>query len=82
MRFHLRFGRGTLFIAGAAAALLMSSPAPGGQDNTPFRFAVYGDTRDGHAVHRNIVAQIIKANPAFVLQTGDLVHSGYEEAHT
>src|SRR5947209_4409555 len=37
------------------------------------RFAVYGDTRDGEAIHRKIVAQIVKTKPDFVIQTGDLV---------
>src|SRR5689334_18162107 len=46
----------------------------------PFRFVVYGDTRDGHAVHRKIVALIMKNSPAFVIQTGDLVHSGSNES--
>ena len=40
-----------------------------------FRFVVYGDTRDGHEVHRKLVELIMKQNPAFVLQTGDMVHS-------
>lgn len=43
---------------------------------THFRFVVYGDTRNGHAVHRKLVALILKQEPAFVLQTGDLVASG------
>src|SRR5437764_176360 len=46
------------------------------QAAAPFRFAVYGDTRDGHDVHRQVVAQLIRSNPAFVLQTGDLVARG------
>jgi 3',5'-cyclic AMP phosphodiesterase CpdA len=37
------------------------------------RFAAYGDTRDGHEVHRWIVAAVVASNPEFVLQTGDLV---------
>ena len=42
----------------------------------PFRFVVYGDTRDGHAMHRKLVALILKQKPDFVVQTGDLVHTG------
>jgi acid phosphatase type 7 len=65
---------GLLLIAALiAGASFLAPPPPAAQ---PFRFAVYGDTRDGHDAHRNIVAQIIKANPVLVLQTGDLVHSG------
>ena len=40
------------------------------------RFCIYGDTRDGHDVHRKIVALMMKQNPEFILQTGDLVHNG------
>ena len=45
-----------------------------------FRFVVYGDTRDGHAMHRKIVALIMKQKPDFVVQTGDLVHTGSNAA--
>jgi hypothetical protein len=38
-----------------------------------FRFAAYGDTRDGHGAHRDIVAGVMSSHPALVLQTGDLV---------
>jgi 3',5'-cyclic AMP phosphodiesterase CpdA len=41
-----------------------------------FRFAIYGDTRDNHAVHQDIVGKVLSFTPAFVLQTGDLVHDG------
>jgi 3',5'-cyclic AMP phosphodiesterase CpdA len=41
-----------------------------------FRFAAYGDTRDGHDVHRKIVEDVLSFHPALVLQTGDLVHHG------
>lgn len=38
-----------------------------------FRFAAYGDTRDGHGAHRDIVAGVMSSRPSLVLQTGDLV---------
>jgi hypothetical protein len=39
-----------------------------------FQFVVYGDTRTRHDVHRAVIDAILKyANPAFVMQTGDLV---------
>jgi 3',5'-cyclic AMP phosphodiesterase CpdA len=41
-----------------------------------FRFAAYGDTRDGHDVHRKLVEDVLSFHPALVLQTGDLVHHG------
>ncbi len=46
----------------------------------PFRFAIYGDTRDGHKAHRDVVARIMEAKPVFVLQTGDLVHTGTDNS--
>jgi 3',5'-cyclic AMP phosphodiesterase CpdA len=41
-----------------------------------FRFAAYGDTRDNHDIHREIVKGVMSFQPALVLQTGDLVHHG------
>lgn len=60
------------------AALLTTRHAGAGNapESKPMRFVVYGDTRDGHDVHRKLVALILKQKPAFVLQTGDLVHNG------
>ena len=40
------------------------------------RFCIYGDTRDGHDAHRKVIALMIKQEPEFVLQSGDLVHNG------
>ena len=40
------------------------------------KFCIYGDTRDGHEVHRKVVALMMRQNPEFILQTGDLVHNG------
>lgn len=42
----------------------------------PLRFVIYGDTRDGHDIHRALVAMILKQKPDFVIQTGDLVDRG------
>jgi predicted phosphodiesterase len=44
------------------------------------RFAVYGDCRDGHDIHRKIVALILKDEPTIVFQTGDLVHRGNDDS--
>jgi hypothetical protein len=42
-----------------------------------FEFVVYGDTRTRHDVHRNVIAAILRrANPDFVIHTGDLVADG------
>ncbi len=50
--------------------------SPGAPDNKPVRFCIYGDTRDGHAMHRQVVALMTKQEPEFVIQTGDLTNNG------
>ncbi|MFA5157625.1 MAG: metallophosphoesterase [Patescibacteria group bacterium] len=40
------------------------------------RIAVYGDSRDGHDIHRKIVAEIVQYSPKYVFHTGDLVDDG------
>lgn len=42
----------------------------------PFKFVVLGDTRTRHDVHQKIVNRIIKEDPLFVVNTGDLVSRG------
>jgi predicted phosphodiesterase len=51
------------------------TPAPAGAD---FQFVVFGDTRTRHELHRSVVAAISKAEPDFVIHTGDLVQDGYD----
>lgn len=64
------------------AAFTVLGPACHSRDNAstasvrPLHFIVYGDTRDGHAVHRKLVALIMARHPDLVIQTGDLVHRG------
>ena len=53
-----------------------ASPSRSPAAREVLRFAVYGDTRDGHDVHRQLVADVLGFRPALVLQTGDLVHHG------
>ncbi|HLK61101.1 MAG TPA: metallophosphoesterase [Chthonomonadaceae bacterium] len=72
----------TLLVLGVALLAIFSAqandaPKPGAAK--PFRFAVYGDTRDGHDIHRKLVALIMSKDPALVLQTGDIVHSGSKD---
>ncbi|MGO8672484.1 MAG: metallophosphoesterase family protein [Capsulimonadaceae bacterium] len=42
-----------------------------------YTFVVYGDTRSQVDVHRDVVAEIVKLRPEFVLQSGDLVQDGH-----
>ncbi len=42
----------------------------------PFRFVVYGDTRTGADVHRQVAAAIAASGPDIVFHTGDLVGAG------
>jgi 3',5'-cyclic AMP phosphodiesterase CpdA len=41
-----------------------------------FRFAAFGDTRDGHNVHRAVVEAVNREEVDFLLHTGDMVESG------
>ncbi|MBA3395773.1 MAG: metallophosphoesterase [Deltaproteobacteria bacterium] len=47
--------------------------APG---ETRIRFATFGDTRNGHAVHREIVTALAREEIDFILNTGDYVQNG------
>lgn len=74
-------GLGALVVSGALLLVGLHSQAEDAKKKEDtFRFIVYGDTRDGHAVHRKLVAMIMKENPDFVLQTGDLVHRGTDDS--
>ena len=42
----------------------------------PFFFIVFGDTRTRHEVHRKVAERILQDRPNFVLHTGDLVANG------
>jgi len=46
---------------------------------TPFTVGVYGDSRNDHNMHRRIVEGILRHDPAFVINTGDIVNSGDRE---
>jgi 3',5'-cyclic AMP phosphodiesterase CpdA len=46
-----------------------------------FKFVVYGDTRTRHDMHQRVMEAVSKAEPDFVLHTGDLVASGRDSAH-
>jgi hypothetical protein len=49
------------------------SPPDASQD---VRFVVFGDSRDGDDVHRQLVEQIVRRRPDFALNTGDVVPWG------
>jgi 3',5'-cyclic AMP phosphodiesterase CpdA len=49
-----------------------TAPSPGGS----FRFAAYGDTRTQPERHAEVLASMLKFQPDFALQTGDLVENG------
>ncbi len=76
----------TLPVSGARFPVHLSTHSPirafrsGGQatqrPTDRFRFVLYGDCRDGHSVHRKLVGLILKQQPSFVVQTGDLVADG------
>ena len=55
---------------------IVSSPAVTETKKASETFAVYGDSRTGHDIHRQIVNQIASLNPKFVLHTGDMVNNG------
>jgi predicted phosphodiesterase len=46
-----------------------------------FKIVVYGDTRYYDKLHRMIVENIIKENPEFVVNIGDMVENGKEERY-
>lgn len=52
-------------------AKLDAGPADG-----DFSFVVMGDTRDGDAMFKYMIELANRMNPAFILDVGDLVHSG------
>lgn len=41
-----------------------------------FRFVVYGDTRDGHSVHRQLIEMVDREQIDFAVHTGDMVEQG------
>ncbi len=68
----------TLCTLTSHAAKRAGMPA-GGKQLPTLRFVIYGDTRDGHDIHRKLVALIMKQQPDLVIQTGDLVNRGSKE---
>lgn len=48
----------------------------GVKEGESFRFAVFGDTRSGHNIHRAIVEAVARENIEFIAHTGDMVERG------
>lgn len=48
----------------------------GAPTGAKFRFAVYGDTRDGHSVHRQLIEMVDREQIDFAVHTGDMVQQG------
>ena len=47
----------------------------------PYRFVAYGDNRTRHDVHRQVIGTLLKQGiPDFVLQSGDMVENGNDNA--
>jgi len=44
--------------------------------DTPFRFAVYGDSRSNPGMHQKIAQGVLAQNPDFILHVGDIVPDG------
>jgi 3',5'-cyclic AMP phosphodiesterase CpdA len=73
-------GRALHVLLAATAALLALGASPDGGPAPALRFAVYGDTRDGHDVHAAIVAGALAKGAELVLETGDLVRDSSSAA--
>lgn len=47
--------------------------------DSPFRFATYGDNKDGPMNHERVADAVLAAGPAFLIHNGDLVSRGNVE---
>jgi hypothetical protein len=56
----------------AGSVRFKAAHAPG----QPYAFVVFGDTRSRHDLHQRVIDAIVKAQPDFVIHTGDLVADG------
>jgi hypothetical protein len=48
----------------------------GASRGSRFTFAVFGDTRTGHSVHRSVIERVAQERVDFFVHTGDMVESG------
>ncbi len=54
--------------------------APDGASREPFTFVIYGDSRSDGAAHERVVQAIAKESYAFLVNTGDIVIGGGDDA--
>jgi acid phosphatase type 7 len=89
MKNFLRISVAAVFLLSVSRAGILSLPSI---EQTSFQLAVdspgvrkpvivYGDTRNGHEIHRAIVRRIMENNPLAVFHTGDLVFNGLSRAN-
>jgi hypothetical protein len=69
--YHYRIQSGGIPLAGDNTFRTLPSPT-----SRSLRFAVFGDTRTGHAVHRSVISQIVDWDPAIAFHMGDLIAHG------
>ena len=60
-------------VRGSTPTRAFRAGAPRG---SKFRFAVYGDTRNGHSVHRQLIEMVDRELIDFTVHTGDMVQQG------
>ncbi|MGQ9627479.1 MAG: metallophosphoesterase [Anaerolineae bacterium] len=60
-------------------ATSLESFEPGPEAASSFSFAVLGDNRDGEAIYRSLLEQVVADKCAFLINVGDLVSRGTEE---
>ncbi len=66
-----------LLLLPAVASAAVPLDALSGRD--PFRFVVYGDTRDGVDIERQVIARMVDEAPDLAVETGDVVPAGDDE---
>ena len=70
MQYHYRASQGS--VTWSADSTFYTAVQPG----TPFRFAMYADTRTGTSYHNTIAGRVKNANPRFTLMGGDTCADG------
>ncbi len=71
--YHYRVEMDGAPLSGGGDFTFRTAAAPG---QSAFTFAVFGDTRTQHDVHRGVAARVLAVAPDFALHTGDLVEAG------